>query len=365
MVFGPLFPFRRNLMKTYAGLRNPLHAALVFLVASLPLLASAEGNESPGPATSSQGKVLSAPHDSHAAVFAIINGREVPTEEYEAAFTTLVRQRFYHGQIPDNELTGVREEIKSKLVQRIVLLEESDRRKIVADSEMIEQTINGYDKRYATSPQWVENRERLLPDIRKQLAEQSQVALLEKQVRDLPEPTEQEVRTFYDANPGLFTEPEKLRMAVILLAVDPSSPATAWEATREEGKAIYRRLMGGADFDEAARLHSSVYAANNGDMGYLHRGMLPETIQDRIDKFEVGKINEPMDTLEGVAIFKLLDRLSAKKRDFADVATRARELLLRERQDRAWKDLVDRLVAKADVKFMFFSTTGQQEASKK
>lgn len=351
-------------MRNFSGLRKPIQAALLALFASMPLVATAQGGEAPAVADSKPEP--NAPHDMHgAAVFAVINGREVPTQEYEAAFTTLVRQRFYHGQIPENELVAVREEIKSKLVQRIVLLEEADRRKISPDSAMIDETISGYDKRYAASPQWVENRERLLPDIRKQLAEQSQVALLEKQVRDVAVPSEQDVRAFYDRNSQLFTEPEKQRVAVILLTVDPSSPATAWDATREEAKAIYARLMGGADFDEAARLHSSVYAANNGDMGYLHRGMLPETIQEKIDKFEVGKINEPMDTLEGVAIFKLQERVSAKKRDFPDVATRARELLLRERQDNAWKDLIARLVAKADVKFMFSSTTGQQDAGKK
>jgi len=99
-------------------------------------------------------------------------------------------------------------------------------------------------------------------------------------------------------------------------------------------------------------------------MGYLHRGMMPEVIQERIDKFVVGKVNEPIDTLEGVAIFKLLERVVPKKRDFADVSGRARELLLRERQDKAWKDLVDRLVAKADVKFIGFTTMEQPNTSK-
>lgn len=352
-------------MKKFAGIRRPLQAALLAVFTSLSLAVVAQDAAPAAVVDAKPGEPATAPHDMHAAVFAVINGREVPTQEYEAAFTTLVRQRFYHGQIPDNELAAVREEIKSKLVQRIVLLEEADRRKILPDNGMIEETISGYDKRYAASPQWLENRDRLLPDIRKQLAEQSQVATLEKQVKEIAEPSESEARVFYEKNPQLFTEPEKLRLAVIMLAVDPSSPATAWDATREEAKAIYRRLAGGADFDEAARMHSSAYAANGGDMGYLHRGMLPEGIQDKIDKFEVGKINEPMDTLEGVAIFKLLERVTAKKRDFPDVAPRARELLLRERQDQAWRDLVNRLVAKADVKFMFFSSTEQREAGKK
>lgn len=355
-------------MKIHSGVRRPCQVAILAFLASLPLQSGAQETAKPAPAV--QGEANAAqpaahPNTQAGSIFAVINGREIPVQEYEAAFTTLVRQRFYHGQIPESELAGVREEIKVKLVQRVVLLEEAERRKIVPDEEQIAEALAGYDKRYATSPQWTENRERLLPELKKQLAEQSLVAQLDKQVKATDEPSEAEVRAYYEQNPQLFTEPEKLRLAVILLAIDPSSPATAWQSTRDEAKAIYGRLMAGANFDETARLHSSVYAENSGDMGYLHRGMLPEAIQAKIDQFEVGKINEPMDTLEGVAIFKLTDRLVPKKREFADVAQRARELLIRERQDKAWKELIDRLVAKADVKFMYFSSTEQREAGKK
>lgn len=352
-------------MKIYSGLRRPCQAVLLALVAGLPVMSVAQGAVAPVPVAEAPASQPAVHHDTHDSVFAVINGREIATQDYEAAFTSLVRQRFYHGQIPENELIAVREEIKSKLVQRVVLLEEAERRKIVPDEDQIEQTLAGYDKRYAASPQWRENRERVLPELKKELAEQSRITQLDKQIKAVGEPAEADVRAFYEKNPDLFTEPEKLRLAVILLAVDPSSPATAWQSTREEAKAIYGRLMNGAEFDESARLHSSVYAENSGDMGYLHRGMLPEMIQEKIDKFEVGKINEPMDTLEGVAIFKLLDRISTKKRDFSDVAARARELLIRERQDNAWKGLIDRLVAKADVKFMYFTTAEQRETSKK
>lgn len=299
--------------------------------------------------------------ESHSQTFAVVNGREILTQEYEAAFASLVRQKFYHGQIPEKELTAAREEVKSRLVQRIVLLDEAKRRGIQPDAKQIEEALASYDNRYAASPEWRENRERLLPGLKQQLEEQSLVSQLDQQVRKTAEPTEAEVRAFYDAKGELFTEPEKLRLSVILLGVEPSSSPTTWEATREEGKAIYQRLKAGADFAEAARLHSSVNAEKGGDMGYLHRGMLPEVIQEKIDKFERGQVNEPVETLQGVAIFRLDERVPPKKREFADVAQRARELLMRERQDAAWKGMIDRLVAAADVKFMHIKKADQGE----
>ncbi len=343
-------------LRRHAGVR-----LLAFLMA-LPLGALAEDSQA-APAPSPAREAPTA--DSHSRTFAIVNGRSIPTQEYETAFASLVRQKFYHGQVPEAELAAAREEVKSRLVQRIVLLDEASRRGIAPDSGQVDKTIAGYEARYAGSAAWRENRERLLPGLRQQLEEQSLVSQLEGQVRALPEPGDEEVRAFFAARPELFTEPEKLRLSVILLTVDPSSPATAWEATRAEAQAIHQRLLAGADFAETVRLHSGAYVETGGDMGYLHRGMLPEQLHERIDKYELGKVNAPVETLQGMAIFRLDERVPAKKREFADVAARARDLLIRERQDAAWKGLVDRLVAAADVRFFHGVTGGAGEGAGK
>lgn len=301
----------------------------------------------------------------HSDIFAMVNGKPILVQEYETAFASHVRQKFYHREIPPGQLEEARRDVKDKVVQRVLLLEEVERRGIVPDSAYVEETVAGYEKRYADSASWKENRERLLPGLRKQLGEQNQLAQLEQQVRNVPESSEAEVKAYYEAHPDLFTEPEKLHISAILLAVDPSSSSEVWQATRDEAKAIYRRLLAGADFAETSQLHSnSKYAESGGDMGYLHRGMLPEVLQERVDKFELGKVNEPVDTLEGVAIFRLDDRLPPKKRDFADVAQRARELLIRERQEQAWKDLLDKRTASADIKIINQLGMGQREGGK-
>lgn len=345
-----------------SGLQRGFLASFLSLVLVCPLGMAIAGQGDPNEATKAAAKVE--PH-SHSQIFAIINGRTVPTSEYENAFSSLIRQKFYHGQVPEKELVSARDEVKKLLVQRIVLLEEAGRRGIVPNLKQIEETLAGYDTRYANNQSWRESREQMLPGIKQQLEEQSLVSQLEEQVRQVPAATDAEILAFYDANPALFTEPEKLRLSVILLTVDPSSPATAWDATREEAQAIYKRLVGGAAFADAARLHSSAYAEAGGDMGYLHSGMLPEAIQGLIDKYELGRVNPPLDTLQGVAIFRLDDRLAAKKRDFADVAGRARDLLMRERQDQAYRGLVNKLVAAADVKFFHGVSSEQRDGGEK
>jgi hypothetical protein len=294
----------------------------------------------------------------HSQVFAVINKRVVSNEEYELAFSSVIRQRYYHGAVPEAELAKVREEIKVLLVQRIVLIQEAERRGIKPDEKAVQEALDSLAQRFGESPDWRVAGPRIMAEARESLSEQSLVSQLEARVKaELPAPGEAEVRAFYDKNPALFTEPEQVKVSMILLAVDPSSPLTAWEGTRGEAQAIYKRLLAGADFADAARLHSAMYADQGGSMGYVHRGMLPQAVQERIDGYQPGRINEPIDLLEGVAIIRVDERTPGKKRGFADVEQRARELLVREQQDQAWKSLVDSLVAKADVKFMHAAKT--------
>lgn len=283
--------------------------------------------------------------------FAVVNGKTIGKLEFHTAYANHLRNTFYHREgVAPERLEAAKKEVFDKLVERILLLEEADRQSITPDEKKIEEAIAGYDRRYGQSPYWQQNRAALLPGLKNNLAEQSRLEQLEQRVRAMPEPSEAEVRAFYEAKPELFTEPEKLRLRTILLKVDPSSPASAWQAAREEAARLVTKLRAGADFAELARLHSQdASGPGGGDMGYLHLGMIPEALQKRIDELQIGTISDPIDVLEGVAIFRVEERVSPRRMPFADVAQRARDLLLRERRDTAWREFVARLRAAARI----------------
>lgn len=307
----------------------------------------------PGAQTAQSTTSVPAPQHGQETVYATVNGQSISINDYANAFNATLRQKFYHGQVPEGKLAEVREQVTDQMVMRILLLEEAQRRKLSPDEKKIDETIAGYEKQYASSPAWKENRERLLPGLRAQLTAQNLIEQVEKAVRGIPDPSENDVKKFYTDHPELFTEPEKLRLSVILLAVDPSSPKQVWEQARAEAKAIHARLKGGADFAEAARLHSNgKEAEQGGDMGYVHRGMLPETIQEKIDALQVGVVADPIDILEGVAIIFLKDRRPAQLRSYADVAERATGLTRREREETAWTTLQANLKSAADIKIL-------------
>jgi parvulin-like peptidyl-prolyl isomerase len=289
---------------------------------------------------------------SAAAPFATVGELEIGRAQYEAAVAVAVRRKFYHAVPPQAEMAAFRREVGESLVERALLLREAKRRELQADRAWIDEVVADYDRRYATSERWRAKRDELLPPVIGELERQSLLQQMERAARAGEPPSERQVRAYYDARPEQFTEPEQVRLSLILLRVDPSSPRVAWEQAQQEAARIHEQVAGGADFAELARMHSSdPSAAKGGDLGYVHKGMLPPSIEaDLIAALGIGESSPPVKILEGYALLKLQDRKPARLRDYDDVRSRAAELAERERAEQARGTLIRALRRQADIR---------------
>ena len=326
-------------------MKTNLARAMVFTSGLWLIAAAGAANE---PATSPP----AAATPSAEPIYAVVNGKPITVREFQSAYANHVRSEFYHREgIAEERLQAARENVSEKLIERILLVEEVARRKLEADESKVNEAIAGYEKRYANSPMWQQNKERLLPGLRDRLMEENRLERLETAVRAVGDIPEQEIRRFYDERPELFTEPAKLRLHTILLKVAPSAPTSEWDNAKKKAEELIADLRRGANFEELARKHShDKSASDGGDMGYLHLGMLPEPLQARIDKLAYGDISEPIEVLEGVGVFRLDERVAPRHVEFSQVMERARDLLKREKQQQQWRDFVAGLRKSADVR---------------
>jgi len=282
---------------------------------------------------------------------AIIDGEEIPIGEYVSALRRGMQQRFYHGSIPEEERKVFFKEVADELIQRFLLVREARRRNIKPDADAVEAAVKRYDEKFQEDSEWATARDEVLPQLRSKLEADSLVLRLEEQVKAVDKPTESELEEFYASNKDLFTTPERIKVSLILLRVDPSSSSEVWQQAREEASAIVDRLSKGADFAELARIHSSDDSAQNGgDMGYVHVGMLGENAQKVLDIMEAGEISAPVIMLEGIAIFRLDDRINPKLNPLEVVRERAEKLYMREMGEKAWEGLIAELRSKAKIK---------------
>jgi len=290
-------------------------------------------------------------HAPHAMYFAKVNGQEISIKEFQTAFKAGANKRFYHGKIPEKELQAFKREVSQTLIDRVLLLAEAKRNKIVADDQVVADKLLGYEKRYADKPFWINNKENILPGLRAALEEQSMLTRFEKNIKAVELPSMELAEKFYKNNTALFTTPEKLRVSLILLKVSPSSPASVWDAARKEAEGIIVRIKNGTDFSQLARIHSGdASAAKGGNMGFIHKGMLAKPAQVAIDKLKSGEISPPIMLLRGVAIIRLEEKQVAVLNPFNQVGERAQKLLQRDNKSLVWSDLLERLRLKADIK---------------
>lgn len=279
---------------------------------------------------------------STASPFAVVGDEVIDRAQYESALRQAMRQTFYHRRPPEAELEAFRRKVGERLVDEALLLAEARRRAIRVDRKHIDDIVAQYDRRYAGSERWKSSRAEVLPLLERALGRQSMLEQLERAVRAVPAPDEDEARAYYAAHHEQFTEPEQLRLSLIVLRVDPSSPNTEWAKAQEEALRLRARLLAGEDFAELARKHSGdASAAKGGDLGYLHRGMLPDDLQAAvIDALPLAQVSAPIRVLEGIALLRVDERRPQKLRAYEEMRARAAELAALEKGEAAWKKLI-------------------------
>ena len=283
-------------------------------------------------------------------VFATVGNVVITWQDYRLAYNSEVSNKFYHAKPSEDELAAFQRQVGDKLVTDVMLVREAKRRKIKPDNDVVDQGLNKYEQRFANDPNWPDARRRVLPIVTKRLQDENIRKKLEELVRNVPQPSVKQLHEYYDAHPDKFTSPPQPRISLILLRVDPSSSDEEWNKAMEEGAGLVKRLRAGEDFAEMARNYSGDSTAEEGgDMGYMHVGMLPGLPEFTVSKLKPGEIADPVKLLEGVAIFRLVDRIQPPASSFETSQQRVSELWLSEQSDIAWNSLIAKLKKKTSV----------------
>jgi len=298
--------------------------------------------------------LLSVAHGSEAGAepinyFAKIDGVEIPVEVFVGRLRAGYREKFYHGTPPKAEVEKFQADMVEEAVNEVLLVAEARRRGIKVPAEYVEAE-------YVRRTEGMSQEEIVAIDdfparLRSRIEISRLVELVEQDVIDsVPEPSEGQVRSFYEENPELFTTPSRDRVRIILLSVPAYADQEVWRAATDKAAALVVDLREGADFAEMAMIHSSdPSASEGGDMGFLHKGMLGGTADQVVALMSPGDITEPVLLLEGVGVFKLIERSEAALNDFSLVKERAKSLLVREQKEAAWRGLKEKLNAAAKI----------------
>jgi parvulin-like peptidyl-prolyl isomerase len=162
--------------------------------------------------------------------------------------------------------------------------------------------------------------------------------------------TEQDARTYYDDNRGLFTQPERVRVREILLTVSQEGGEAAATKARDTLEELRRRAVAGEDFAALAKQYSQgPSASSGGDLGYFGRGDMVEPIERVAFALKVGEISGIVITPVGYHLIQLVDRTAPAVVPFEQIGPQLVSYLKDQRIGEALSDLTRDLRSKAEI----------------
>ncbi|HEX8153404.1 MAG TPA: peptidyl-prolyl cis-trans isomerase [Thermoanaerobaculia bacterium] len=149
---------------------------------------------------------------------------------------------------------------------------------------------------------------------------------------EMPEPSEPEVRAYYDQHVADFRSDEEVRVRQILVHDETLA------------NEIVAKLKGGADFGTLSAEHSSApNAKRGGEIGFVSRGELPKMFENEIFRLQPGQVSDVIRTDSTFHVFRVDERRAAGQVDLQTAAPVIRQRI----QEDAIRNRVAQLVSQS------------------
>ena len=307
--------------------------------------------EAPAEAAEADAAEVPAPVDP-STVLATVDGTEITEGDLQAILERFMAKM--GGRLPPGQLEAalpqIREGIVSELVLRQIMLNAAAAAGITLSDEDYEADLRELAE---ALPEGVSVEEYLEANgaTTDELRDQMKIRrLILRQVETAGEPSEEEVRAFYDENLDGFAQPETVTASHILIAFADGDDDAAKAAKRERLAELRQQILDGADFAELAAANSDCPSkANGGDLGPFPRGQMVPAFEDAAFAQEPGQVGDIVETSFGYHLIKVTDHQEGKTPDFDEVKDRIAEMLSAQQQQVIVRDFVDGLRKQAHV----------------
>ena len=287
------------------------------------------GDKEPESTTPTVGAAAIAPDT----MVAKVNGKEINAAMLNQQLNVMMQQ--YAQQVPPDQLSKLkpmlRQQAVAALVNQELLLEEADKEGLTPSKEEVDAEI---DKIIAQFP----SREKFdaqlaqagvtTDDLRSDLNRNLKIRMLiDKQIPEGGEVTDQEVETFYTENTEQFEQPEQVEASHILIKFGPEDTEEQKAEKREKLAEIKKQIDEGADFSELATANSDDVgsAAQGGDLGYFGRGRMIPAFEEVAFTLGTGEVSDIVETTFGYHLIKVTGHRDAGVVPLEEVKERSEE----------------------------------------
>jgi len=291
-----------------------------------------------------------------------VNGTKIT--EGQIAKMLNVRMEQLASRIPPNMQDQYRQQMRKRLVEQLVieeLLVQKERQKNIAASQadVNEQvnkqmqaqnlTIDEFKsllKAYGTTFSEFES------NMRKKIMFEK---LIEGEfVGKVANPTDEQVKAYYNENIQQFSLPERIHAKHILITpAEANDPNQAKAAAKAKAQDLLKKLQAGADFNDLAKENSSCPSGKNGgDLGGLQpRGTFVPEFEKAAYALKPGQMSDVVETEFGFHIIKLVEHADANTVSLEKAKDQIAQLLTNKQKEEIVVNYIQQLKKEADLKF--------------
>jgi len=148
----------------------------------------------------------------------------------------------------------------------------------------------------------------------------------------VPQPTQQEIKAYFDAHQSEYETPEQARSRHILIKVDAGADAKTDAAAKAKAEGILKQLQGGASFADLAKKNSDDPGSKDtgGELPFAQHGTMVPEFDKAIFSQKIGDI-QIVKSQFGYHIVQVEERKAAHAQDISEVLPTIQATLIRQK----------------------------------
>lgn len=283
---------------------------------------------------------------------AVVNGVKVPRALFDEEVAKVTQNGLR--KIPDDRLLKVKDGIVNRLIEEELLAQAVKANGIEVTPDEVEMQFQEYKARFKGEEQfenYLKHGKVTVEVIKERLAKTySMTKLLEKLGKISI--TDEDIQNAYTAGIKMFTEPEQVRAAHILVRLGETADADAEKVAKAKIEQVLARLKKGEEFGEVAKSMSedATTAPKGGDLGFFRTGTMVPAFEKSAFGLEPGKYTkEAVRTPFGLHIIIAYEKKAERIKTFDEVKDKITLSLKNKAIFKARRELVRDLRASAKI----------------
>jgi peptidyl-prolyl cis-trans isomerase C len=289
---------------------------------------------------------------------ALVNGVAIPMEQYTKELNIqLARASQQGGQVSDDQLAALKNDILDSLIEREILYQQSQKAGIQITDQTVEDQLAAIKKRFPNETEYKTALSKMNlseDEVKLQIKRGLSIKeLIDRQITSKVVITDEESKAYYDKNPQMFKQPEQIKASHILIKVDAKADEAQKAEARKKIEEVQQKLKDGGDFAALAKEYSEgPSSAKGGDLGYFRRGQMVKPFEDAALALKPNEVSDIVETRFGYHLIMVYDTKPEQTLAYADVKDKISQRMKQEKIEKEAVQYVDKL--KKDAKLEKF-----------